>query len=85
LKNEQLHHEPNRDQTPVHSDLLSNHTDDGVVANSVITSGNEKMRVTTLSAVSDGRKLPPYIILYRTTMPMEQLPTGSTNANTNVG
>lgn len=62
----------NADQTPVYFDMPSNTTIEEKGASSVpiITSGAEKQRCTVMLAVtSDGRKLPPYIIFRRKTIP----------------
>lgn len=69
----------NADETPVYFDMPTNYTVDivGTKTVSVKTTGNEKMRVTVmLTVLADGRKLPPFIILNRKTMPKEKLPTG---------
>ena len=47
----------------------------GTKSVTVKTTGNEKLRVTVmLAALANERKLPPYVILKRKTMPKEKLP-----------
>lgn len=67
----------NADQTAVYFDMPGSTTVDNVGAKSVraLSTGNEKQRVTVmLTVLADGRKLPPYIILKRKTMPREKPP-----------
>lgn len=62
----------NADQTPVYFDMPSSTTVDkkGAKSVSVKTSGGEKQRCTVmLAATADGRRLPPYIIFKRKTLP----------------
>lgn len=69
----------NADQTPVYFDMPSNTTVNKKGAKSVLikSTGNEKARITVmLSVLADGRKLPPYVVLRRKTMPKEKLPPG---------
>lgn len=69
----------NADETPVYFDMPSNTTVDDKGAKSVLvrTTGNDKSRITVMLCVlADGRKMPPYVILNRKTMPKEQLPPG---------
>lgn len=69
----------NADQTPVYFDMPSSVTVNKKGAKSVIvkTTGNEKSRMTVMLCVlADGRKLPPYVVLRRKTMPKENLPRG---------
>lgn len=41
------------------------------------TTGNEKTRFTTMLAITaDGRKLPPYIVFRRKTLPKDTFPPG---------
>lgn len=64
----------NADQTPVYFDMPSSVTVDVKGAKSVLvkSTGNEKSRITVMLAVTaDGRKLPPYVILKRKTMPKD--------------
>jgi hypothetical protein len=60
------------DQTPLYFDMLTNTTIEGKGEKSVIvrTSGCEKQRCTVMLAITaDGRKLLPYVIFKRQTMP----------------
>jgi hypothetical protein len=69
----------NADQTPVFFDMPMNITVNKKGENSILlkTTGNEKSRITVmLCALADGKKLPPYVILKRKTMPKEMLPSG---------
>ena len=69
----------NADQIPVYFDMLSNVTvnNRGTKSVPIKTTGNEKTRITVmLFVLADGRKLPPYVILRRKTMPKEELPKG---------
>lgn len=69
----------NADQTPVFFDMPSNTTvaDKGAKSVVVKTTGNEKARLTVMLCVlADGRKLPPFVILRRKTLPKEKLPQG---------
>lgn len=68
----------NGDETAVYFDMPSNTTVEEKGAKSVIvrTTGNEKVRVTVMLAVlADGRKLPPFVILKRKTIPKEKFPS----------
>lgn len=74
-----LGHIGNADQTPVFFDMPTNTTvaDKGAKSVVVKTTGNEKNRITVmLSVLADGRKLSPYVILRRKTLPKEKLPKG---------
>lgn len=69
----------NADQTPLCFDMPRNTTVEEKGARSVIirTSGAEKQRCTVMLAVTaDGRKLPPYVILKRKTLPKGNFPRG---------
>lgn len=69
----------NADETPVYFDMPANVTVNEKGAKSVLVrgTGNEKQRITVMLCVlADGRKLPPYVILRRKSMPKEKLPTG---------
>lgn len=69
----------NADQTPVFLDMPSQITinKSGEKTVTIKTTGNEKMRITCmLAAMSDGTKLPPYIILNRKTIPKDPIPNG---------
>lgn len=69
----------NADETPVFFDMVSNNTVNEIGAKTVTikTTGNEKLRVSVmLTALADGTKLPPYMILKRKTMPKEKFPKG---------
>lgn len=62
----------NADQTPHCFDMPRNTTVEEKGARSVLirTSGAEKLRCTVMLAVTaDGRKLPPYVIFKRKTLP----------------
>ena len=64
----------NADQMPIYFDMLSNVTVDNKGTKSVPI---KTTRITVmLGALADGRKLPPYVILRRKTMPKEDLPKG---------
>jgi hypothetical protein len=74
-----LGHIGNADQTLVYSDTPSNVTVNEKGAKTVLTggTGNEKEReLPLLGVLADGRKLPPYFIFRRNTMPKEKLPAG---------
>jgi hypothetical protein len=74
-----LVHIGNADHTPVYFDMPSNVTVNEKGAKTVIIrgTGNEKGRITVmLDVLADGRKLPPYVILRRKTMPKGKLPAG---------
>lgn len=63
----------NADQTPIFFDMPSNYTVESTGAKQVriITSGNEKNRVTAmLCCTADGHKLSPYLIFKRKTVPV---------------
>lgn len=69
----------NADQTPVWFDMPEGTTVNPVGERSVSirTTGAEKQRCTVMLAItSDGRKLPPYVIFKRKTMPKETFPKG---------
>ena len=69
----------NADQTPLTFDLPSTQTLDFKGADSVTikSTGNEKNRFTVmLGAYGDGRKMPPYVIFKRKTMPKVTWPKG---------
>lgn len=69
----------NADQTPVFFDMPRNSTIDDKGASSVRvkTTGNEKLRCTAMLAITaDGRKLPPYVIIKRKTLPKGKFPRG---------
>lgn len=62
----------NADQTPVNFDMPPNLTVDkkGATSVTIRTAGCEKQRCTVMLAVTaDGRKLPPYVVFKRKTMP----------------
>ena len=71
----------NTDQTPVFFDMPSNYTinEKGAKEVRLRTTGGEKMRMTVMLAITaDGRKLPPYIIFKRKTIPKgERFPKGA--------
>jgi hypothetical protein len=74
-----LGHIGNSDLTPVDFDMPSNVTVNGKGAKTVLIRGmyNEKARIAVmLRVLVDGRKLPPYAILRRKTMPKEKRPAG---------
>lgn len=67
----------NADETPVYIDMPRATTVDvtGTREVRVRTAGCEKQRVTVMLCITaDGRKLPPYIIFKRKTMPKEAFP-----------
>lgn len=67
----------NADETPIFFDMPTAQTIHmkGDRQVSVRTTGNEKSRITVmLGCTADGRKLPPYIIFKRKTMPKEVFP-----------
>lgn len=69
----------NADQTPLCFDMPRNTTVEEKGARSVIvrTSGADKQRCTVMLAVTaDGRKLPPYVIFKRKTLPKAKFPQG---------
>lgn len=69
----------NADQTPLTFDMPRNTTVNEKGARSVLvrTSGAEKQRCTVMLAVTaDGRKLPPYVVLKRKTVPKGNFPRG---------
>lgn len=70
----------NADQTPMQFDMPLNYTVEKVGAKDVKvrTTGNEKQRATVmLACTADGRRLPPYIIFSRKTLPKkEEFPPG---------
>jgi hypothetical protein len=66
-------------QTPLHFDMPTNMTIKGKGETSVIicTSGCKKQHCTVMLAITaDRRKLPPYVIFKRKTMPNAKLPSG---------
>jgi hypothetical protein len=69
----------NADETPVFFDMPANATVDKKGSKSVLfkTTGHEKLRITVmLSALAEGRKLTPFVILRRKNLPKEKLPAG---------
>uniref|UniRef100_A0A147BLR1 Putative pogo transposable element n=1 Tax=Ixodes ricinus TaxID=34613 RepID=A0A147BLR1_IXORI len=69
----------NADQTPLNFDMPSNTTleQKGARTVHVRTTGAEKQRCTVMLAVTaDGRKLPPYVIFKRKTLPKGKFPPG---------
>lgn len=69
----------NADQTPVWFDMPENTTVNvrGERSVQVKTTGSEKQRCTVMLAITaDGRKLPPYVVFKRKTMPKDKFPTG---------
>lgn len=65
----------NADQTPVYLDMPSAFTvhEKGSRQVCVRTTGNEKTRVTVmLGCTADGRKLPPYVVFKRKTLPKNE-------------
>ena len=69
----------NADQTPLTFDLPRQTTVavKGSKTINVSSTGHEKDRFTVmLSCTADGRKLPPYVVFKRKTMPKEKLPNG---------
>ncbi|KAE8751237.1 hypothetical protein FOCC_FOCC002065 [Frankliniella occidentalis] len=67
------------DQTPLYLDMPSRSTVEEVGGKSiqVKTTGNEKTRFTTMLAITaDGRKLPPFILFRRKTLPKDAFPPG---------
>lgn len=69
----------NADQTPISFDMPQSRTIDTKGTSSVIvrTTGSEKQRCTVMLAVTaDGRKLAPYVVLKRKTMPKVKFPRG---------
>lgn len=67
----------NADQTPVYLDMPSAFTvhEKGARQVRVRSTGNEKTRVTVmLSCTADGRKLPPYVVFKRKTLPKDNFP-----------
>jgi hypothetical protein len=74
-----LGHIGNADQTPVYFDMPLKVTVNEKGAKTVLIrgTGNDKARITVMWGVlADGRKLLPYVILRRKTMPKEKLPAG---------
>jgi hypothetical protein len=74
-----LGHTGNANQMPIYFDMLSNITinEKGKKTILIRGTGNEKVRITVmLRVLVDGYKLPPYVILWRKTMPKEKLPAG---------
>lgn len=72
-----LGHIGNADQTPVFLDMPMSRTvsETGAPQVRIRTTGNEKTRLTVmLACLADGRKLPPYIIFRRKTIPKELFP-----------
>lgn len=70
-------HMGNADETPVWFDMPSNTTVTEKAAKQVklLTTGNEHSRFTVmLACTADGKKLPPYIIFKRKTLPKEDFP-----------
>lgn len=68
----ELGHIGNADQTPVYFDMPANTTVESTGAKQVrvLTSGNEKARVTAmLACTADGTKLPPFLVFKRKTLP----------------
>lgn len=69
----------NADETPLYFEMPRNTTVNKVGERSVLvkTTGAEKMRCTVMLAITaDGRKLPPYVIFKRKTLPKGPLPKG---------
>lgn len=69
----------NADQTPVNFDMPMSRTVEQKGAHSVLvkTTGAEKQRFTVMLAITaDGRKLPPYVIFKRKTVPKVNFPCG---------
>lgn len=69
----------NADQTPINFDMPMSRTVNEKGARSVLvkTTGAEKQRFTVMLAIpADGRKLPPYVIFKRKTLPKANLPAG---------
>nr|XP_054928945.1 uncharacterized protein LOC129385819 [Dermacentor andersoni] len=69
----------NADQTPINFDMPRNSTVDmkGAKSVQVKTTGAEKQRCTVMLAVTaDGRKLPPFVVFKRKTLPKGTLPAG---------
>lgn len=69
----------NADQTPLNFDMPSSRTVEQTGARTVHvrTTGAEKQRCTVMLGVTaDGRKLPPYVIFKRKTLPKGKLPPG---------
>lgn len=67
----------NADETPVYFDMPSASTiaEKGSKTVQIRSCGHEKSRVTVMLAITaDGRKLPPYVILKRKTVPKEDFP-----------
>lgn len=67
----------NADETPVWFDMPSNATvaEKGAKQVKLLTTGNEHSRFTVmLACTADGRKLPPFIIFKRKTLPKEDFP-----------
>jgi hypothetical protein len=57
--------------------LKSNHGRKGCENCFIIGTGNEKARMTVmLSVLTEGHKMPPYVILQRKTMPKKKLLAG---------
>ena len=74
-----LDHMGNADQTPVFFDMPTSVVVDVKDVKSVLvrSTGNEKARITVmLCTLADGRKMPPFVILRRKTMPKEKVPAG---------
>lgn len=66
----------NADETPIFFDMPSNHTitKKGDRQVTIRTTGNEKSRITVmLACTADGRKLPPYVVLKRKTLPKNEI------------
>lgn len=69
----------NADQTPLNFDMPSSTTVEqkGVRSVHIRTTGAEKQRCTVMLAVTaDGRKLPPFVIFKRKTLPKAKFPPG---------
>jgi hypothetical protein len=74
-----LGHIGNADQTPVYFDIPSNVTVNEKGAKTVLIggTGNEAARIAVkLGVLAYGRKLSPYVILRRKTLPEEKLLAG---------
>ncbi|KAL1426096.1 hypothetical protein MTO96_018569 [Rhipicephalus appendiculatus] len=70
-------HMGNADETPAWFDMPSNTTvtEKGAKQVKLLTTGNEHSRFTVmLACTADGKKLPPYIIFKRKTLPKEDFP-----------
>lgn len=69
----------NTDQTPLNFDMPRSSTVEVKGAKSVLvkTTGAEKQRCTVMLAITaDGRKLPPFVVFKRKTLPKNSLPAG---------